>query len=170
MPGHLHDLNGADALLPAVVGRFGALLADRAYDAQERVVDILNAAGIAVVIPSKINRTYRRKHDLALYGACYLIENFFAKALLSLSKGSKPSAPSQPDTTNAHAPSSAPSTSLQQSSCSIDDTLKSSTAKLWKSEKVSQSGALNVDTPAGARAVTDSPWAPALAGARSSSI
>lgn len=41
--------------MPKVVGRFGALLADRAYDAQERVVDVLNAAGVEVVIPSKIN-------------------------------------------------------------------------------------------------------------------
>jgi transposase len=78
-PGHLHDLHGADALLPKVIGRFGALLADRAYDAQERVVDSLEAAGVAVVIPSKINRTYRRKHDTDLYGARHLIENFFAK-------------------------------------------------------------------------------------------
>lgn len=66
-------------MLPKVVGRFGALLADRAYDAQERVVDILTQAGIEVVIPSKINRTYRRKHDKPLYAARHLIENFFAK-------------------------------------------------------------------------------------------
>jgi transposase len=77
--GHLHDLHGADALLPKVVGRFGALLADRAYDAQERVIDVLNAGGVEIVIPSKINRTYRRKHDRALYAARHLIENFFAK-------------------------------------------------------------------------------------------
>jgi len=61
------------------VGRFAALLADRAYDAQERVVDVLTAGGVEVVIPSKINRTYRRKHDKALYGARHLVENFFAK-------------------------------------------------------------------------------------------
>ena len=75
----MHDLHGADALLPAVIGRFGALLADRAYDAQERVVDVLDAGNVEVVIPSKINRTYRRKHDKALYAARHLIENFFAK-------------------------------------------------------------------------------------------
>jgi transposase len=78
-PGHLHDLHGADALLPKVVGRFGALLADRAYDAQERVIDVLEAAGVEIAIPSKINRTRRRKHDPHLYGARHLIENFFAK-------------------------------------------------------------------------------------------
>ena len=61
------------------IGRFGALLADRAYDAQERVVDVLNAGGVEVVIPSKINRTYRRTHDKNLYAARHLVENFFAK-------------------------------------------------------------------------------------------
>lgn len=62
-----------------MIGRFGALLADRAYDAQERVVDILNDGGVEIVIPSKINRTYRRKHDKTLYAARHLVENFFAK-------------------------------------------------------------------------------------------
>ncbi len=66
-------------MLPHVVGRFGALLADRAYDAQERVVNVLLAGNVEVVIPSKINRTYRRKHDRDLYRARHLIENFFAK-------------------------------------------------------------------------------------------
>jgi transposase len=66
-------------LLPRVVGRFGALLADRAYDAQERVIDVLEAAGVEIAIPSKINRTRRRKHDPHLYRARHLIENFFAK-------------------------------------------------------------------------------------------
>jgi len=79
MPGHLHDLHGADALLPTLAGRFQALLADRAYDAQERVIDILDKAGITPVIPSKVNRTYPRKHDCNLYAARHLIENFFAK-------------------------------------------------------------------------------------------
>jgi len=62
-----------------VVGRFGALLADRAYDAQERVIDILESARVTAAIPSKINRTFWRKHDPDLYGARHLIENFFAK-------------------------------------------------------------------------------------------
>lgn len=68
MPGHLHDVHGADALRHKVVGRFGALLADRAYEAQQRIVDVLNAGSVEIVIPSKINRTYQRKHDRQLYG------------------------------------------------------------------------------------------------------
>ena len=78
-PGHLHDLQGADVLLPHLEGRFGALLADRAYDAQERVVDVLERLAVKPVIPSKINRTHARKHDAALYAARHLIENFFAR-------------------------------------------------------------------------------------------
>ena len=78
-PGHFHDLHGADALIPHLAGRFGALLADRAYDAQDRVIAPLASLGITPVIPSKINRTRRRKHDPHLYGARHLIENFFAK-------------------------------------------------------------------------------------------
>lgn len=62
-----------------MVGRFGALLADRAYDAQERVIDILESARVTAAIPSKINRTFWRKHDPDLYGARHLIENFFAR-------------------------------------------------------------------------------------------
>ncbi|MBB4152125.1 transposase, partial [Sphingomonas jinjuensis] len=73
------DLAGADALIPRLASRFGALLADRAYDAQDRVITPLTALGIQPVIPPKINRTYRRKHDAGLYGARHLIENFFAK-------------------------------------------------------------------------------------------
>lgn len=43
------------------------------------MIDILHAGGVDVAIPSKINRTWRRKHDPDLYGARHLIENFFAK-------------------------------------------------------------------------------------------
>lgn len=43
------------------------------------MVDSLEAARVEVAIPSKINRTYRRKHDASLYGARHLIANFFAK-------------------------------------------------------------------------------------------
>lgn len=78
-PGHLHDLHGADALIPHLTGRFAALLADRAYDAHDRVIRPLLDAGIAPVIPSRINRTWRRKHDPHLFRARHLVENFFAK-------------------------------------------------------------------------------------------
>ena len=39
----------------------------------------LTRLGVTPVIPSKINRTFRRRHDPHLYGARHLIENFFAK-------------------------------------------------------------------------------------------
>ncbi|KRB85850.1 transposase [Sphingomonas sp. Root710] len=32
-----------------------------------------------IVIPSKINHTYRRRHDRHLYAARHLVGNFFAK-------------------------------------------------------------------------------------------
>lgn len=75
--GHEHDLKGADQLLPSITAE--ALLADRAYDAQERVIDILNEKNVEVVIPSKRNRKEQRQYDNELYKARHLIENLFAK-------------------------------------------------------------------------------------------
>ena len=76
-PGQAHDLNGADALLPNVEAEF--FLADRAYDAQERVIEKLEAKGCEVVIPSTSRRNQERDYDRHLYKARHLIENFFAK-------------------------------------------------------------------------------------------
>lgn len=56
-----------------------ALLGDKAYDAQERVIMPLTHRGIEVVIPPKQNRTELRNYDEILYKAPHLIENFFAK-------------------------------------------------------------------------------------------
>ena len=78
-PGHASDLAGADALLPEVVKHVQAVLADRAYDAQTRVLDLLEQAGVTSVIPPKANRTQPRPYDKYLYQARHLIENFFAK-------------------------------------------------------------------------------------------
>ena len=78
-PGHASDLAGADALLPEVVTHVQAVLADRAYDAQTRVLDLLEQAGVTSVIPPKANRTQPRPYDKYLYQARHLIENFFAK-------------------------------------------------------------------------------------------
>jgi transposase len=50
-------------------------LADRAFDAGERAIAPLQAAGKTLVIPPKSNRTYDRE----LYKARHLIENFFCK-------------------------------------------------------------------------------------------
>src|SRR3954447_5434112 len=55
------------------------LLADKAFDADERVIAPLAAAGKAVVIPPKANRRLPRNFDRHLYAARHLIENFFAK-------------------------------------------------------------------------------------------
>lgn len=78
-PGQAHDLQGADALLPALLANIQALLADKAYDAQERVLDLLKKAGITAVVPPKSNRQEPREYDHDLYQTRHLIENFFAK-------------------------------------------------------------------------------------------
>ena len=76
-PGQTHDLEGADALLPAVEA--DALIADKAFDAEERVLAPLARAGKAAIIPPKANRKNPRPYDRDLYKARHLIENFFAK-------------------------------------------------------------------------------------------
>jgi transposase len=73
--GQVHDLAGADALLPEMEAT--VLLADKAYDADERVIEPLRAAGKTAVIPPKRNRKTQRTYDKALYQARHLIENFF---------------------------------------------------------------------------------------------
>jgi transposase len=75
--GQAHDLIGADHLLPTM--KAGVLLADKAYDADERVIAVLQAAGKTAVIPSKANRKVDRGYDRDTYKARHLIENFFAK-------------------------------------------------------------------------------------------
>jgi transposase len=76
-PGQACDLDGADELLPDLEA--GIILADRAYDADERVLDLLRDAGKTAVIPPKRNRKVQRSYDEALYEARHLIENFFCK-------------------------------------------------------------------------------------------
>lgn len=56
-----------------------AILADKAYDADERLITPLKIKGIEVVIPPKANRLVQRTYDVHLYKARHLIENFFAK-------------------------------------------------------------------------------------------
>jgi transposase len=56
-----------------------ALLADKAFDADERVIQKLEAQGKEAVIPPKNNRKEPRKYDKELYKARHLIENFFAR-------------------------------------------------------------------------------------------
>ena len=75
--GEKHDLVGADHLMPSM--QADTLIADKAYDADERVIAPLAQAGKNAVIPPKSNRRCPRDYDRDLYKARHLIENFFAK-------------------------------------------------------------------------------------------
>lgn len=76
-PGQAHDLNGADVLLPLMAADM--LVADKAFDADERVIEPLVAAGKTAVIPPKSSRKTQRDYDKEIYQARHLIENFFCK-------------------------------------------------------------------------------------------
>ena len=52
-PGQAHDLEGADVLLPELAA--DALIADKAFDAEERVLRPLEQAGETAVIPPEAN-------------------------------------------------------------------------------------------------------------------
>ena len=73
--GQAHDLQGADALLPHM--QANTLLADKAFDADQRVIQPLEAAGKTCVIPPKSNRKSPRPYDKDMYKARHLIENFY---------------------------------------------------------------------------------------------
>ena len=76
-PGQAHDLDGADKLLPGIEAE--KVLADKAYDANERVITPLIAAGKEPVIPPRSNRNDQRHYDGELYKARSLVENFFCR-------------------------------------------------------------------------------------------
>ena len=78
-PGQAHDLQGVDALLPGILNKIKAFLADKAYDAAERVLDILEHSAVKAVIPPKANRVEQREYDEEMYKWRHLVENFFAK-------------------------------------------------------------------------------------------
>ena len=63
--------------MPALEAK--TLLADKAYDAKERVLKPLREAGKEIVIPPKKNRKNQRDDDQELYKARHLIENFFCR-------------------------------------------------------------------------------------------
>jgi transposase len=71
------DLEGADVLLPALAAPI--VIADKGYDADQRVLRPLAQAGKTAVIPPKANRTTPRGYDKDLYQARHLIENFFCQ-------------------------------------------------------------------------------------------
>lgn len=78
-PGQAHDLEGADALLPDLLESIEAFLVDKAYDARERVLDLLEKAGVPALIPPRKNRKEQRAYDEEMDKARHLISNFFAK-------------------------------------------------------------------------------------------
>ena len=57
---------------------FGALLADKAFDADWLLQD-LDERGATAVIPPKSNRKVQRDYDTHMYKWRHLVENYFAK-------------------------------------------------------------------------------------------
>src|SRR5262245_17925735 len=74
-PGQAPDLD--DAFLPQL--QASALLADKAFDADKRVIEPLLKAGKTPVIPSVPGRTKPRPYDRDLFAARHLVENFFCR-------------------------------------------------------------------------------------------
>lgn len=70
-------MDGSDVLLPVLEVK--TILADKAYDAEDRVLKPLREAGKAIVIPPKKNRKEQRDYDKEIYKARHLIENFFCR-------------------------------------------------------------------------------------------
>src|SRR5215210_2279987 len=76
LPGQRHDTVGVPPLIEGVA--FGALLGDKAFDADWLRAE-LDGRGAAAVIPPKANRKARLDCDKAMYRWRHLIENYFAK-------------------------------------------------------------------------------------------
>jgi len=75
--GQVHDLHGADRLLPGMQASLP--LADKAFDAAERVITPLAKQNKAAVVPPRSNAVNPRDYDRDLCKARHLVENFFAK-------------------------------------------------------------------------------------------
>jgi transposase len=76
-PGQAPDIVAADVFLPRLAAR--TLIADRAFDADNRVLDPLAARGITAVIPPRRHRVHPQPFDRQTYKRRHLIENFFAR-------------------------------------------------------------------------------------------
>ena len=63
--GSAHDLQGAEVLLAQIAA--DTLIAHKAFDAHERVIDPLKQNGKSAGIPSKSNRKTKRPYDRELY-------------------------------------------------------------------------------------------------------
>ena len=64
--GQACDLDGADQLLPTLEAN--TVLADKAYDADDRVIRPLHTAGKVAVIPPKRNRVVQRGKGAEVWG------------------------------------------------------------------------------------------------------
>jgi transposase len=73
-PGQAHDLACAEPLIENVDP--GALIADKAYDA-DAYIETLTERDITAVIPPKTNRKIQRVCDFVLYCERNLVERFF---------------------------------------------------------------------------------------------
>ena len=72
------DLEGADILMENLQ-KAKMVLADKAYDVDERMRDKLAKSGCIAVIPWKANRINPLDYDEDVYKSRHLIENFYAK-------------------------------------------------------------------------------------------
>src|SRR4029434_292110 len=75
--GQEHDLAGADALLPELEAE--TLIADKAFDADQRVLEPLAEAGKTAVIPPRKPRTTLPAFDNALHNARARIDTYVAQ-------------------------------------------------------------------------------------------
>ena len=76
MPGQRGEITGAEKLIEGL--SLGALLADKAYDA-DQFRDLLKSKGIKPVIPARKRRLNPAPHDAEMYKWRHPIENFFQK-------------------------------------------------------------------------------------------
>jgi transposase len=76
LPGQRHDTVGVPPLIEGIA--FGALLGDKAFDADWLRAE-LDDRGAAAVIPPKANRKASLDYDKAMYRWRHLIENYFSK-------------------------------------------------------------------------------------------
>lgn len=75
--GQASDLCGFDGLSDYIQAE--TLIADKGYDADARVREVLSAAGKSAVIPPRQNRKRPAEYDKGLYKERHKIENFFSR-------------------------------------------------------------------------------------------
>ena len=76
LPGQRSEIVGVPSLIEGL--SFGALLADKAFDADHLRRD-LKERGAEAVIPAKRNRIVHIPHDKEMYKWRHLVENYFCK-------------------------------------------------------------------------------------------